>query len=68
MQGLGMFYRLMVAQSWTDVGRSLPNLLPRVTPATRDLIVRQIDEKGTELFTTECLSPGQATRRSKAHA
>jgi hypothetical protein len=28
---------LPVAQSWADVGRSLPNVLPRGTPATRDL-------------------------------
>lgn len=54
-QGLGMFYRLLIVQSWTDVGRSLPNLLPRITPQTRDLIVRQIDEKGTEAFTMECI-------------
>ena len=54
-QGLGMFYRLMVAQSWADIGRSLPNLLPRVTPSTRDLIVRQIDEQGVETFTMQCI-------------
>ena len=25
LQGLGMFYRLMLAQSWTDLGRSPPD-------------------------------------------
>jgi hypothetical protein len=55
MQGFGMFYRLLVVQSRTDVGRSLFHLLPRVTPETRDLIVEQIDEKGSETFTMECI-------------
>jgi hypothetical protein len=61
LQGLGMFYRLMVAQSGEEVGRSLPNRLPRVTPATRDLIVRQIDEDGTEAFTLQCIEDLEAT-------
>jgi hypothetical protein len=55
MQGLGMFYRLLITQSWADAGKSLPNLLPRITAETRDLIVRQIDEKGSEAFTMECI-------------
>jgi hypothetical protein len=55
MQGFGMFYLLLVAQSSADVGRSLPNLLPRVTPATRDLIVRHIDQVGIEAFTMQCM-------------
>ena len=55
MQGLGMFYRLLIVQLWTDLGRSLPNPLPRVTPQTRDLIVRQIDEEGSGVFTMECI-------------
>jgi hypothetical protein len=55
MQGFGMFYRLLIVQSCTDAGRSLSNLLPRVTAETRDLIVRQIDEKGAEGFTMECI-------------
>jgi hypothetical protein len=55
MQGFGMFYRLLVMQSTTDIGKSLLTLLPRVTPETRDLIVGQIDEKGSEMFTMECI-------------
>jgi hypothetical protein len=55
MQGFGMFYRLLVMQSRADVGKPLLNLLPRVTPETRDLIVEQIDEKGSERFTMECI-------------
>jgi hypothetical protein len=55
MQALSMFYRLLIMQSWADVGSPSPNLLPRVTPETRDLIVGQIDEKGTEAFTMECI-------------
>jgi hypothetical protein len=55
IQGISMFYRLLVMQSRADVGKPLLNLLPRVTPETRDLIVEQIDEKGSEIFTLECI-------------
>jgi hypothetical protein len=55
VQGLGMFYRLLITQSWADVGKSFSSLLPRVTPETRDSIVRQIDDRGAEDFTRECL-------------
>jgi hypothetical protein len=61
MQGLGMFYRLLVMQSRVDVGESLLSLPPRVTPDTRDLIVRQIDTKGCEAFTMECIEDLEAT-------
>jgi hypothetical protein len=60
-QGLGMFYRLLIVQSWTDVGRPLSNPLPRVASETRDLIVREIDDKGTEAFTMECIEDLEAT-------
>jgi hypothetical protein len=52
MQGFGMFYRLILAPSVPDSGRTLLNPLPRITPQTRDLIVAQIDELGPEVFTT----------------
>ena len=61
MQGLGMFYRLLVVQLRTDVGESLLNLPPRVTPDTRDLIVRQIDANGSEAFTMESIADLEAT-------
>jgi hypothetical protein len=48
-------------QSRADVGESLLSLPPRVTPDTRDLIVKQIDQKGTEAFTMECIDDLEAT-------
>jgi len=51
MQGFGMFYRLILAPSVPDSRASSLNPLPRVTPLTRDEIVAQIDEIGSELFT-----------------
>jgi len=67
MQGLGMFYRLLITQSWADVGKSFSSPLPRVTPETRDLIVRQIDEKGTKDFTRECLEESNPELLQMAH-
>jgi hypothetical protein len=67
MQGLGMFYRLLVMQSRADVGESLLSLPPRVTPDTRDLIVKQIDEKGTEDFTMECIDDLEETNPELLH-
>jgi hypothetical protein len=55
MVGFGMFYRLLIAQSPLGAGTSRLSPLPRVTPETRDAIVRQIDEKGTEAFTLETI-------------
>jgi hypothetical protein len=62
MVGFCMFYRLLVAESLALRGQLPPVLaglelspLPRVTPATRDRMVRQIDSKGTEAFTWEAI-------------
>ena len=49
MVGLAMFYRLLVAEAAAELA------LPRVSPATRDAIVREIEEKGAEGFTFEAL-------------
>jgi hypothetical protein len=46
-----MFYRLMLAPAVPGTEHSLLNPLPRVSPDTRDSIVGQIDEMGTEPFT-----------------
>lgn len=51
MMGFGMFYRLILAPAMPDNGETLLHPLPRVTPETRDRIVQQIDEAGTETFT-----------------
>ena len=47
--GLAMFYRLLVAEAAAELA------LPRVSRATRDAIVREIDHKGAEGFTSEAL-------------
>jgi hypothetical protein len=51
MMGFGMFYRLILAPATPDGGRNVLHPLPRVTPGMRDLLVKQIDEAGTEAFT-----------------
>lgn len=51
MMGFGMFYRLILTPAMPDSGEMLLHPLPRVTPETRDRIVQQIDEAGTETFT-----------------
>lgn len=61
MIGFGMFYRLLVVQSGASGGSPVDDgamrlaRLPRVTPDTRDAIVRRIDELGTEAFTRSSL-------------
>jgi hypothetical protein len=54
MMGFGMFYRLLSGKICADAGPAL-SALPRVTPQTRDVIVSEIDAKGTEAFTTEAV-------------
>jgi hypothetical protein len=51
MMGFGMFYRLILAPAAPVNEKNMLHLLPRVTPGTRDLLVRQIDDAGTEAFT-----------------
>lgn len=51
MVGFGMFYRLLLAPAAPTAGKNLLHPLPRVAPGTRDLLVKQIDESGTEAFT-----------------
>ena len=49
MVGLAMFYRLLVAEAAAELA------LPRVSRATRDAMVREIEDKGAEAFTSEAL-------------
>lgn len=51
MMAFGMFYRLILAPAAPVSGKNVLHPLPRVTPGTRDLLVNQIDEAGTEAFT-----------------
>ena len=56
MVGFGMFYRLLTTQSCTVAdGPSMPSLLPRVTPRTREVLVTRIDEEGAEAFTMRAI-------------
>ncbi|SDR63504.1 hypothetical protein SAMN05519103_08686 [Rhizobiales bacterium GAS113] len=55
MVGFGMFYRLLMAQALASDRRSLMNPLPRVTMETREMIVGEIDKKGSEVFTLDAI-------------
>jgi hypothetical protein len=69
MVGFCMFYRLLTAQS--EIGRAQSpqrqsdtdmSALPRVSADTRELVAREIDEKGTHAFTDEYI--GQLEREN----
>ncbi|BCG78968.1 hypothetical protein [Mesorhizobium sp. 113-3-3] len=51
MVGFGMFYQLMVSASSDTNQKQILHPLPRVTAKTRDSLVREIDEEGSERFT-----------------
>jgi len=59
LAGLCMFYRLLAAQSADEHGLveggtsdlSMSAWLPRVTPESRERIVKEIDEAGVQSFT-----------------
>jgi len=60
MVGFGMFYRLLLAPASPGEERSRLSPLPRVTPLTRDMIVRLIDDKGAESFTMDVIAELEA--------
>jgi hypothetical protein len=51
MTAFGMFYRLILAPAVPSDEELMLSPLPRVTPQTRDEIVRKIDHMGVEAFT-----------------
>jgi len=55
MCGFGMFYRLMLGPDAPDPRPSALSVLPRVTPQTRERVVRQIDREGAEAFTMDII-------------
>jgi hypothetical protein len=55
MVGFGMFYRLLLAPATPCDERALLSPLPRVTAQTREMIVRLIDNQGSEAFTLEII-------------
>ena len=60
MVGFGMFYRLLLAPASPGDERSRLSPLPRVTPQTREMIVRLIDDKGAETFTMDVIAELEA--------
>jgi len=51
MAGFGMFYRALAVEAFVAMGSEATSALPRVDPQTREKIVLEIDELGTEAFT-----------------
>ena len=64
--GFGLFYRALTAECGAD-SENLLNPLPRVSPETRDLLVREIDERGTETFTVACIHDLEANNPELLH-
>jgi hypothetical protein len=56
MVGFGMFYRLLISAAAEAAGKPVIHALPSVTATTRDALVREIDEVGTEAFTLKALA------------
>jgi hypothetical protein len=63
MTGFSMFYRLLTAEAHAALGtsgelpdRSQVSLLPRVSPITRAIVVRRIDDIGAQEFTRETIA------------
>lgn len=56
MVGFTLFYRLLSGQLPAGSGARTLTLLPRVSPNTRELLVRQVDAEGPETFTTEAIA------------
>ena len=50
MTGLAMFYRLLIVEAAAELA------LPRVSCETREAIVREIDQKGSEAFTFDVIA------------
>ena len=64
--GFGLFYRALTAECGAD-SENLLNPLPRVSPETRDHLVREIDETGTETFTVACIHDLEANNPELLH-
>ena len=51
-----MFCQLLLSAAAEAHGRKVIHALPRVSAATRDALVREIDEDGSEAFTLRALA------------
>jgi hypothetical protein len=61
MVGFGMFYQLLIAASADAAGKPVMHALPSVTAMTRDALVREIDETGSEAFTLRAIADLERT-------
>lgn len=55
MVGFGMFYQLLALASTGAADHPVMNALPCVTAETRDALVREIDDGGSEAFTLRAI-------------
>lgn len=55
MVGFGMFYQLLISAAADAAGRRVMHALPSVTAKTRDALVREIDQAGSEAFTLRAI-------------
>jgi hypothetical protein len=56
MVGFGVFYRLLIRSLPAVAGARVLPPLPRVSAETRAQLVAEIDDKGSEAFTTEAIA------------
>ena len=61
MVGFGMFYQLLVSASADAPDKQIMHALPCVTAKTRDALVREIDEDGSEAFTLRTIADLERT-------
>ena len=61
MVGFGMFYQLLVLASPDIAQQQIMHPLPCVTAKTRDILVREIDEDGSEAFTLRTIEDLERT-------
>ncbi|MDX2265497.1 MAG: hypothetical protein NW215_11065 [Hyphomicrobiales bacterium] len=61
MAGFGMFYQLLACASADAAGNPVILALPRVTADTRDALVREIDERGSDAFTLGAIADLERT-------
>lgn len=61
MVGFGMFYQLLISAAADAAGRPVMNALPNVTAKTRDALVQEIDQTGSEAFTLRAIADLERT-------
>jgi hypothetical protein len=56
MIGFSMFYRILIVQVPATTDTGVRSALPRVSAQTRDLLVAEIDQKGSSALTREAIA------------